>query len=167
MRLYARNMSHDRNRHAGMLSPSPACAPHPFRQRRLGPDVAFHMSARELARGGRSRTPGCRPRPRSALPSACQPRHLPDAFLPCREELPPSPQTANGTARRADPQRSPPANTRHARHRRARHRRARRRRARHLACASRTRGRRREQSGMRRRPRASGRPRQCVRPDSR
>lgn len=162
MRLYARNMSHDRNRHAGMLSPSPACAPHPFRQRRLGPDVAFHMSARELARGGRSRTPERCLQPQFALPSACQPRHLPDAFLSCREEPPPLPQTASGTARRADPKRSPPANTR-----RARHRRARRRRARHLACASRTRGRRREQSGMRRRPRASGRPRQCVRPDSR
>lgn len=96
-------------------------------------------------------------------PSTPPSRYLP----PLPRRAAPLPQTASGTARRADPQRSPPANTRHARHRRARHRRARRRRARQSPHASRTRVRRREQSGMRRRPRASGRPRQCVRPDSR
>lgn len=162
MRLYARNMSHDRNRHAGMLSPRP----HARRtlstsgaSGQMSPFTCLHASSREAGAPARQSVA-------SSRNSRCQ-AHANRAIFqmpssPAEKSRPPLPQTASGTARRADPKRSPPANTR-----RARHRRARRRRARHLACASRTRVRRREQSGMRRRPRASGRPRQCVRPDSR
>ena len=125
-----------------------------------------HVCTRTRARQAFPRTRALPPaaiRTAKRMPTAPSSRRL--SPLPRRAAL--LPQTASGTARRADPQRSPPANTRYARHRRARHRRARRRRARQSPHASRTRGRRREQSGMRRRPRASGRPRQCVRPDSR
>lgn len=97
-------------------------------------------------------------RPAKCMPTAPSSRCL--SPLPRRAAL--LPQTASGTARRAGPQRSPPAKP--VRWYQCRTLQCR---PRQSPCASRTRGRRREQSGMRRRPRASVRPRRCDRPGSR
>lgn len=161
MRLYARDMSHDRNRHAGMLSPRP----HAYRipsasgaSSRMSPFTCLHANSRE---SGAPTRQSVAPRRNSPCQVHADRAIFQMSFSSAEKSCPSAP---NGE-RHSKAGRPP---TEPARQTSRQHQcRTLQCRPRQSPCASRTRGRRREQSGMRRRPRASVRPRRCDRPGSR
>lgn len=165
MRLYARDMSHDRNRHAGMLSPRP----HAYRipsasgaSSRMSPFTCLHANSRE---SGAPTRQSVAPRRNSPCQVHADRAIFQMSFSSAEKSCPSAPNGERHSkagrpptepARQTSPMVPVPHPT--APHPAPRQ---------PQACASRTRGHRREQSGTRRRPRASGRPRQCDRPGSR
>ena len=166
MRLYARDMPYDCNRHADMLSPRPHVR-HTLSASgasgQMSPFTYLHANSREAGAPVRQSVASSR---NSRCQAQSRPRRLPDAFLPRREEPPPPPSNGERHSKAGRPPTEPARQTSPmvpVPHPTAPHPAPRQ----PQACASRTRGHRREQSGTRRRPRASGRPRQCDRPGSR